>query len=365
MTVPFLDLKAAYRELKPAIDAAALRVLDSGRYINGNEVEAFENDFAAYCHANHCVGLGNGLDAITLALRCLGIGSGDEVIVPSNTFIATWLAVSIIGAQPVPVEPDPTTYNIDACAVRRAVTKRTRAIIVVHLYGQPADLDGLRACADELGLPLIEDAAQAHGALYKGRPIGAHGDIVCWSFYPGKNLGAMGDGGAITTDVRDLADEVRKLSNYGSTVKYRHEIPGVNSRLDPIQAAILQVKLRYLDEWVQRRRAIASRYLQELDSQIVTVPAVANGVDPAWHLFVVRSERRDALQAHLRHCEVETLVHYPTPPHMQPAYARLGMSPNRFPIAAGQADQLLSLPIGPHLSEQQVSQVIDAVNRFK
>ena len=259
--IPFLDIGAAYREIKPEIDAAMQRVLDSGWYILGPEVEAFEAEWAAYCGSAHAVGLANGLDALILALRALDVGPGDEVIVPSNTYIATWLAVSAVGARPVPVEPDPATHNIDPARIAAALTDRTTAILPVHLYGQPADLDPIMAIARAHGLAVVEDAAQAHGASYKGRRIGAHGDIVCWSFYPGKNLGALGDAGAITTDNPDLAERIRVLRNYGSRVKYVNEVQGANSRLDPLQAAVLRVKLGHLDAWTERRRALAAHYL--------------------------------------------------------------------------------------------------------
>ena len=250
----------SYRELKPEIDAAVSRVLESGWYILGPEVEAFEAEWAAYCDAKHAVGLANGLDALTLALRALDIGPGDEVIVPSNTYIATWLAVSGVGATPVPVEPDEATHNIDPARIEAAITSRTRALLPVHLYGQPADMDPILDIAKRHGLRVIEDAAQAHGARYKGKRIGAHGDIVCWSFYPGKNLGALGDAGAITTNDTALAERVALLRNYGSRQKYVNEEAGVNSRLDPIQAAVLRVKLGVLDEWTERRRAVATAY---------------------------------------------------------------------------------------------------------
>ena len=266
MKVPFLDLRAAYLELKPEIDAAIARVLDSGWYILGPEVEAFEAEWAEYCGASHAVGVGNGMDALTLALRALQIGPGDEVIVPSNTYIATWLAVSAVGATPVPVEPDLATYNIDPALIPAAITPRTKALLPVHLYGQPADLDPILAIARQHNLAVVEDAAQAHGARYKGCRIGAHGDVVCWSFYPGKNLGALGDAGAVTTNRADLADRIRVLRNYGSREKYVNELQGVNSRIDPIQAAVLRVKLKVLDEWNARRCRIAALYSQELAS---------------------------------------------------------------------------------------------------
>ena len=359
--IPFLDLRAAYLELKDEIDAAIGRVLDSGWYIGGGEVESFEAAFAAYCQTAHCVGVGSGLDALELALRALEIGPGDEVIVPSNTYIATWLAASAGGAVPVPVEPDPATHNIDPARIEAALTPRSRAILPVHLYGQPADLDPILALARSRGLAVVEDAAQAHGARYKGRRIGGHGDIVCWSFYPGKNLGAMGDGGAVTTNDVALAERVRMLGNYGSRQKYIHEFKGVNSRLDPVQAAILRVKLAHLDAWNDRRRAIADRYRAALAGSGLVLPHVPDWAKPAWHLFVVRSPERHTLQARFSAAGVQTSIHYPVPPHMQAAYADAGNAPEALPLAFRLANEVLSLPIGPHLSADDVGSVLTAL----
>lgn len=361
MTVPFLDLRAAYLELKPEIDAATARVLDSGWYIGGPEVEAFEAEWAAFCEARHAVGLANGLDALTLSLRALDIGKGDEVIVPSNTYIATWLAVSGVGAVPVPVEPDPATHNIDPARIAAAITPRTRAICPVHLYGQPADMDRILDIARAHGLRVIEDAAQAHGARYKGRRIGAHGDIACWSFYPGKNLGAMGDAGAVTTNDAALAERIALLRNYGSRRKYVNEEAGVNSRLDPVQAAILRIKLAVLDDWTERRRAVAAAYAEGLAGSGLMLPHVPDWAEPAWHLYVVRSPARDALQARLTEAGVSTLIHYPIPPHMQNAYARLGVAPDTLPLARQLAAEVLSLPMGPHLAPDDMRQVAQAM----
>lgn len=356
--IPFLDLGAAYRELKPEIDVAVSRVLNSGCYILGPEVEAFETEWAAYCEADHAVGVANGLDALTLALRSLDIGPGDEVIVPSNTYIATWLAVSGVGAKPVPVEPDPATHNIDPARIEAAITARTRALLPVHLYGQPADLDPILDIAHHHGLRVIEDAAQAHGARYKGRRIGAHGDIVCWSFYPGKNLGALGDAGAITTNDAAIAERVALLRNYGSRQKYVNEEAGVNSRLDPLQAAVLRVKLTVLDVWAERRRAIAAAYAEGLAGTDLIVPRVPAWAQPAWHLYVVRTPGRDALQARLGEAGIGTLIHYPIPPHMQAAYAGLGIAAEALPLARQLADEVVSLPIGPQLDLGDVSTII-------
>lgn len=364
MGVPFLDLGAAYRELKAEIDAAIEAVLDSGWYILGPEVEAFEAEWAAYCNSEHAVGLGNGLDALILSLRALEVGPGDEVIVPSNTYIATWLAVSAVGATPVPVEPDPVTHNLDPARIELAISCRTKVILPVHLYGQPADLDPILGIARASGLSVIEDAAQAHGARYNGRRIGGHGDVVCWSFYPGKNLGALGDGGAVTTNRADLAERIRVLRNYGSREKYVNEIKGMNSRLDPIQAAILRVKLRYLDAWTQRRHAVARIYHEALADCGLILPYVPHWADPSWHLYVVRSSDREGLQARLKDAAITTLIHYPIPPHMQGAYAEMRLAPDAFPLARQLAGEVLSLPMGPHLTTDQALEVAQAVRRL-
>ena len=364
MTVPFLDLKATYTELQQDIDAAVARVLNSGWYIGGGEVDAFENAYAHYCQADHCVGVANGLDALHLALLAMGVGPGDEVIVPSNTYIATWLAVSQCGATVVPVEPSITTHNLDVSLVEAAMTSRTKVILPVHLYGQPVDLDPLLALAKRHGVWVLEDGAQAHGARYKGKRVGAHGDAVAWSFYPGKNLGAFGDGGAVTTNNADIADRLRVLRNYGSRVKYVNEVQGFNSRLDPLHAAVLAVKLQHLDAWNARRVHIAQRYVHALSIMHSVLPATPDWADPAWHLFVVRTQHRAALQAHLQARDIGTLIHYPIPPHLQAAYAGVGFASTYFPIATQLADEVVSLPIGPHLSDDQVSQVIEAFNAF-
>lgn len=361
MNVPFLDLRATYMELKSEIDEGISRVLSSGYYIHGPEVEAFESEFARYCGVQHCIGVANGLDALILSLRALDIGAGDEVLVPSNTYIATWLAVSAVGAVPVPVEPDPATHNIDASRLAAAVSRRTKAIIPVHLYGQPADIDGVLAVARAHGLKVIEDAAQAHGALYKGVKVGAHSDAVCWSFYPGKNLGAFGDAGAVTTNSADVAERLRMLGNYGSKKKYYNDIKGVNSRLDPIQAAVLRAKLTRLDQWTERRHSVAATYLEALEGVDVVCPGILEGTNPVWHLFVIRTKDRVGLQDQLTKKSIGTLVHYPVPPHMQPAYAELAIPADQLPLARQLADEVLSLPIGPHLTQDMQMAVIDAV----
>jgi len=361
--IPFLDLGAAYRELRSDIDAAIFRVLSSGNYILGPEVDAFESEFAEYCEARYCVGVANGLDALHLALLALDVGPGDEVIVPSNTYIATWLAVSQCGATPVPVEPVEATYNIDPALIEAAVTPRTKVILPVHLYGQPADMDPILSVARKRGLRVLEDGAQAHGARYKGKRIGAHGDVVAWSFYPGKNLGALGDGGAITTSDPVLADRIRVLRNYGSRVKYVNEVQGYNSRLDPIQAAVLRVKIKCLDAWNNRRAAIARLYFEGLANMGLVLPAVPDWAEPAWHLFVVRHPHRDALQKRLSEAGVGSLIHYPIPPHKQQAYFESGLCGNSLPLASIIADEVLSLPMGPHLLDGHAETVIEVVGR--
>lgn len=360
--IEFLSLEAATRELRSEIDEAVGRVLSSGWYILGPEVEAFEASYAEYCGAKHCIGVADGLDALHLCLRAMGIGPGDEVIVPTNTFIATWLAVVHAGATPVGVEPDEQTFNLDPARVAEAITPRTRAIIPVHLYGQPADLDPILALARSHDLRVLEDAAQAQGARYKGKRIGAHGDAATWSFYPVKNLGALGDAGAITTNDASLAAKLRELRNYGSRVKYVCDVQGYNSRLDPIQAAILDVKLKHLDAWNQRRVAIADVYAKELES-VIALPHVPAWADPSWHLYVVQTDQRDALQQSLEKAGIGTLVHYPIPPHRQKAFAD-SHGGYRWPIAERMAAEVLSLPMGPHLSVEQAHEVAAHVRRF-
>lgn len=361
MTVKFLDLAESYRELKSEIDSEILRVLNSGWYLLGTELEAFEAEYAAFTGAKFCVGVGNGLDALRLTLVAMGIGSGDEVIVPSNTYIATWLAVSQVGAVPVPVEPDERSHNIDPMRIEQAVSSRTKAILPVHLYGQPADMEPIIATARRHSLKVVCDAAQAHGARYKGQRLGELGDAQGWSFYPGKNLGAFGDGGAVTTSDPDVADAIRVLRNYGSRVKYVNEVQGVNSRLDELQAAVLRVKLRHLDEWNARRHSIASAYSTALADSGLVLPEVTSEIESAWHLYVVRHPRRDELQHYLGERAIQTLIHYPIPPHRQQAYVSLGIKAQALPIAGRLADEVLSLPMGPHLTREHQYHVVDAI----
>lgn len=358
MKVPFLDLRAAHSEIESRLGEAFRRTLRSGWYILGEEVERFEREFAAYCGAKHCVGVGNGLEALHLILRAYGVGPGDEVIVPSNTYIATWLAVSQCGARPVPVEPDERTYNIDPQRIAAAITPRTRALIAVHLYGQAADMHPIAEVAARHGIKLVEDAAQAHGARYFGRRAGALADAAGFSFYPGKNLGALGDAGAVTTDDGALAGRVRVLRNYGSQKKYQNEVKGYNSRLDELQAALLREKLALLDAWNERRRALSRRYLAGLSGLPLVLPHVPPDNEPAWHLFVVRSPQRDALAARLDAMGIGTLVHYPVPPHLQPAYAELGLGPGSFPLSEAIHREVLSLPLWPQMTDAQADYVI-------
>ncbi len=362
MNVPFLDFKAPYAELKPQLEAACQRFMESAWYVLGREVEAFESEYAAYCETRFCVGVGNCLDALHLILRAYGIGPGDEVIVPSNTYIATWLAVSYAGATPVGAEPDPATFNLDPTRIEAAITPRTKAIMPVHLYGQPADMDAIMAIAQRHNLKVVEDNAQSQGARYKGRRTGSLGHAAGHSFYPGKNLGAFGDAGAITTNDPELADKVRVLRNYGSRIKYHNEVQGFNSRLDELQAAFLRVKLPKLDDWNQRRVKVARHYLESLSNVPgLILPFVPSWAEPVWHLFVVRHPRRDQLQKALTGAGVGTLIHYPIPPHLSGAYAGMGIPKGTFPLAEASADTVLSLPMGPHMTPEQMQHVCEAV----
>lgn len=355
----FLDLKRINAAFDTAIRAGIARVIDSGWYILGEECAAFEREFAAFCGTRHCIGVANGLDALTLVLRAYGIGPGDEVIVPSNTFIATWLAVSQAGAQPVPVEPDAQTHNIDPARIAEAITPRTRAILPVHLYGQPADMAPILEIARRFGLKVIEDAAQAHGARYQGQRAGSLGDAAGFSFYPGKNLGALGDGGAITTSDDELAAKLRMLRNYGSSIKYHHEVAGVNSRLDEIQAAVLRAKLPALDADNAARRAVAAAYQEALAGTPLQLPQVIAAAESAWHLMVVGSARRAEVQAALSRAQIGHLVHYPMACHLQPAYTGQGWP--ALPIAERLQGEVLSLPMAPYMGPDDVAEVARVV----
>ena len=365
MTIPFLDLKRDYQELKPELDAAYRRVMDAGSFVLGPEVEQFEHEFAAYCESKHCVTVANCLDALTLLLRAFDIGPGDEVIVPGHTFIATWLAVSAVGATPVAADVDPTTYNLDPDLVASAITPQTRALIPVHLYGVPADLDPLMKLARPRGIKVFEDSAQAHGARYKGRRAGSLGDAAAFSFYPVKNLGGFGDGGAITTNDALVAEKVRLLRNYGSRTKYQHELPGVNSRLDELQAAFLRVKLRHLDSWNARRARLAAIYHRKLQvAGEVSLPIVPSWADPVCHLYVIRHPRRDELQERLRDAGIGSMIHYPIPPHQSRAYESGGWRGGPLPVAERLAREVLSIPMHPHLSEFDVERVAASIQRL-
>ncbi|OOE00232.1 aminotransferase [Anoxybacillus kestanbolensis] len=363
--IPFLDLKKINLQYKKEIEAAMARVLESGWYILGKEVEKFEEEFAAYCGTKYAIGVANGLDALTLILKAYGIGEGDEVIVPANTYIATILAVSACGANPVLVEPDINSYNLDPNKIEEKITSKTKAIMVVHLYGQAANMDPINEVAKKYNLKVIEDAAQAHGAKYKGKRVGNLGDAAGFSFYPGKNLGALGDGGAITTNDSELATKLRALRNYGSHIKYENLYKGVNSRLDELQAAILRVKLPHLDEENEQRRKIAEYYLENIKNPKITLPIVENGdrESHVWHLFVIRTESREHLQKTLEEYGVQTLIHYPIPPHKQEAYSEWNHL--SYPITEKIHNEVLSLPISPIITIEEVEKIIDVVNQYK
>jgi dTDP-4-amino-4,6-dideoxygalactose transaminase len=369
MKIPFNDFASPYRELKKELDDAYFRFMESGWYVLGKEVESFEQEYAEYCGTKHCVGVANCLDAMHLVLRAWDIGPGDEVIVPSNTYVATWLAVSHAGATPVPVEPDSRTYNLNPSLIEAAITSKTKAIMPVHLYGQTADMDPILEIARKHGLKVLEDAAQAQGARYKGRRAGALGDAAGHSFYPTKNLGALGDGGAITTDDDELADKVRVLRNYGSRKRYYNEVIGYNSRLDELQAAFLRVKLRHLDEWNSRRAEIADFYLAGLKSAVseqetgLCLPYVPEWAEPVWHLFVIRHPHRDTLQKIMTDAGIGTLIHYPVPPHQSEAYSNQTQAfrDSELGISERLAKTLLSIPIGPHMTEEHSNFIVQTL----
>ncbi len=361
--IPFLDLNKANNEIKSQLDDAYRRVLDSGTFILGPELEKFENEFAEYSEVKFCIGVGNGLEALHLLLKAYEIGVGDEVIVPTNTFIATWLAVTECGATVVPVEPDPLTHNIDPNLISKVITSRTKAIIAVHLYGQPADMDSINQIASNHGLIVIEDAAQAQGARYKDRRVGSLGDSAATSFYPGKNLGALGDGGAVLTNNIEIAGKVKMLRHYGSIVKYNHQLKGYNSRLDELQAAFLRVKLSNLDTFNIRRREIALKYSRSISNCNIILPYSPRYAESVWHLFVVQTKQRDFFKDYLDKHGISTVIHYPKPPHLQPCYSE--MSFNSFLIAETLANEVLSLPMYPQLKDDELDFIIEVVNSFK
>jgi len=363
--ISFLDMKSPYLELKDELDAAYQRVMESGWYILGEEVTAFEQEFAKKCGVNHCIGVGNGLEALHLILRGYGIGPGDEVIVPANTYIASWLAITYAGATPVPVEPDPRTYNLDPSLITPLITSRTRAIMPVHLYGQPTPIDEISRIAEKHKLRIIEDSAQTHGGTYKGRETGNLGSAAGFSFYPGKNLGAFGDAGTVVTDDAELAGKVRLLGNYGSQKKYYNDLKGYNSRLDPLQAAFLRIKLKHLDEWNARRVKIADFYFQNLTGiPDLVLPYVAPDATHVWHQFVIRHPKRNQLQDFLSKNGIGTLIHYPVPPHLSKAYGDMGYKVGDFPITESLAKTILSIPIGPHLSFEDASFIAEKIKLF-
>lgn len=364
--VPFLDLRASYLELKASIDISIADSLDSGSYILGSGLTRFESSFAHYCGSDAAIGVANGLDALILSLLALDIGPGDEVIVPSHTFIATWLAVSHVGATIIPVECDFDTFNINTTMFEIAITSKTKAVIPVALYGLPCDLSEIRRIANHYGLFIVQDAAQAHGARYLDQPIGKYADLTCWSFYPGKNLGCFGDGGCITTNNHSLALKLNALRNYGSHEKYHNKYIGFNSRLDPIQASILSIKLNQLDEWNRRRQSIADHYLSSLDafqSSLFQLPnpfvATSHHV---WHLFVIKSPYRDLIQKRLMEFGIQTLIHYPIPPSEQQCYFNIIPTEHRCQSAITLSSQVLSLPIGPHMTPNQVDYVVSSLS---
>jgi dTDP-4-amino-4,6-dideoxygalactose transaminase len=364
VSIPLVDLKAQYAAIRPAVDRAVQSVLDSTNFIMGPEVKAFEQAFAAHCGVGHCVGVASGTAALDLVLRSLGVGPGDEVITVAHTFIATAEAISAVGARPIFVDIDPQTSTMDPAALAAAITPATRAILPVHIYGQPADMDAIMALARRHQIPVVEDAAQAHAATWRGVRAGALGDAACFSFYPGKNLGAYGDAGAVTTLDAELAAQVRLLRNHGRRSKYLHEVKGFGERLDTLQAAILSAKLAYLDAWTAARRRLVARYSQLLGDTDLVLPFVAPESDPAWHLYVVRTPQRDALLDYLQQHGVGAGVHYPVPLHLQPAYADLGYVRGALPVSEEVADTCLSLPLYPEMTEAQQDRVVAVIQEF-
>lgn len=366
MNVPFVSLKPMHDELKEKLNQAYNNVIDRSIYIQGQECEKFEEEFASYCGAKHCIGVATGLDAIYLILKAMEIGAGDEVIVPSNTFIATALAVSYCGATPVFVEPKIETYNIDVARIEEAITSKTRAIIAVHLQGRPADMDAVNVIAEKYNLKVIEDAAQAHGAKYNGNRVGTLSDASAFSFYPGKNLGALGDAGCVVTNDDEIAIKVRALGNYGSDYKYHHIYKGTNSRLDELQAAFLRVKLPHLDEWNEARRKIAYRYLNEINNPLIKLPMPSsNDFEHIYHVFAIRCDRRDELEVFLKDNGIGTVKHYPVPMHLQGAYADLNIKEGELPIAEEISKTILSIPMYYGMSEDEITYVISVINLFR
>lgn len=364
MKIPFVSFLPMEKELNNELRDAFNRVFERSWYIDGVEDEMFEKAFAEYCCASYCVGVGNGLDALVLILKALGIGVGDEVIVPSNTYIATALAVTYVGAKPVFVEPDIRTFNINPELIEMSITNKTKAIMPVHLYGQACDMDPIISIANKYGLKIIEDCAQSHGATYKGKKVGTFGDASGFSFYPGKNLGALGDAGATVTNDKDLAEKIRALGNYGSDYKYHHIYKGNNSRLDELQAAFLSAKLPYLEKMNMERRRIAELYTKGIKNPKVIIPWVPDYTVPVWHIYGIRCEDRDALEVFLRSKGIGVNKHYPIPIHMQKCYKDLNISEGEFPIAEKISRTELSIPMYYGLTDEEVQYVIDAINEF-
>ncbi len=362
--IKFLDLKKMNQKYEKELLQSYQKVINSGWLVLGNEVEEFEKMFATYCGVDHCIGVGNGLEALHLILRAYGIGEGHEVIVPSNTYIATWLAVTYSGAIVVPVEPDIDTYNIDYTKIKDKITSRTKAIIAVHLYGRTCEMDEIKKIANINGLKVIEDAAQAHGAIYKGNKVGSLGDAAGFSFYPGKNLGALGDAGCVTTNDPGLARKIRSLRNYGSEEKYVNKFQGFNSRLDEIQASFLKVKLKYLEEENKARREIAKKYLQEINNKNIILPALfeESYESHVWHQFVVRAKNRNNLQDYLKDNAIETMIHYPIPPHKQEAYRE--MNNWEYPISQKIHEEVISLPINSSLYKKEIEHIVKTLNNY-
>lgn len=364
MKIPFVAFDAMHGEIQKEMDSAVLSVIHSNWYIRGQEGKKFEEKFADYCGTKYCIGCGNGLDALLLILKACGVTVGDEVIIPSNTFIATALAVTYAGATPILVEPRIDTYTIDPTRIEEKITSRTKAIIAVHLYGQAADMDEINDIAKRKGIFVIEDAAQAHGALYKGKKVGSLGDAAGFSFYPGKNLGALGDGGAVTTNDEGIADKVRVLGNYGSDYKYHHIYAGNNSRLDEIQAAALSVKLEYLDKWNKNRNHIAGRYLSEITNEKIILPTVACNRTHVWHVFAVRTAERDEFEKYLNDRGIGTTIHYPIPIHMQGAYKEWNMQEGNFPIVENISRTEISIPMYYGMKEEDIDFIISSINEY-
>lgn len=363
--IKFLDMNPMHNTIKDEVMNAIEKVYDSSWYILGNEVKSFEDEFAKYCGSNFCIGVGNGLEALHLILKGYDIGEGDEVIIPSNTYIATALAVSYVGAKPILVEPDEKTFNINPELIENAINKKTKAIIAVNLYGQPSNIDKIVEIARKYDLKVIEDNAQAQGATYNGIKTGNLADAAGISFYPGKNIGALGDGGAITTNDEKLAIKVKVLRNYGSNKKYYNEYKGFNSRLDEMQAAILRVKLRHLDKWNNYRREVAKYYFENINNDKVVLPQVLNNTEPVWHQFIIRCKERDKLQRYLYSNEIETMIHYPIPIHMQNAYKEYSYLIGKLPIAERLSNEVLSLPIYPYIDYKDVAYIVNKIEKFK